>query len=393
MYTAEGTLASWLRKSGERVEAGQTVAEIETEKAMHELPAPASGVLHQIAAAGARLMQESLLGYILAEGEAPPDAARPEIANREASPEAKIPDRPAADAGVIKASPIAKRLAAQHGLELASLQGSGPGGRIVEADVLAAVEKQKSAAPAIAAKPPPATKPGLPAVRQRVALTGIRRAVGERLRRSVETTVPLTLTREVEADVLVAARAAAGAIAGAAIPYDAFFVKLLAAALRARPGLNSMIENGELVIFEEINVGVAVSLPDGLVAPVIRQADTLSLRQVATQIRELAERARANALHAEDLAGGTVTLTNLGGFGVDAFTPVLNPPQSCILGVGRIRPRPVARDGVVVLAPTCVLSLTFDHRVTDGAPAAQLLDGLARSMNDAAFLHQFTEAT
>jgi len=230
-------------------------------------------------------------------------------------------------------------------------------------------------------------------VRERVALTGIRRAVGERLRRSVETTVPLTLTREVEADKLVAARAAGGAALRAAMPYDAFFVKLLAAALRERRELNSMIESGELVIFEDINVSVAVSLGDGLVAPVIPHADTLSLRAVGTRISQLAERVRAKTLHAEDLAGGTVTLTNLGGVGVDAFTPVLNPPQSCILGVGRIRPRPVARGGVVVLAETCVLSLTFDHRVTDGSRAAQLLDDIAQSLNDEACLKRLAEAT
>lgn len=387
MYTSEGKLVNWLCASGSTVAAGQTIAEIETEKAVQELPCPADGVLHHVAAIGAVLKEEHLIGYVLAPGETPPSASTAGASSSAhgpgsasgSEPPATTPG-PAPDRGYIKASPIAKRLAAEHGLDLAAITGSGPGGRIVEADVRAAA--QKSAPPAAAEQPAAST----PTVRARLPLTPMRRAISQRLRHGLETAVALTLTRGVEADVLVAARHSANAGRDASIPFDAWFVKLLAAALQDHPDLNSTIEGDTLVQWADINIGVAVSLPAGLVVPVIHRADALPLLEVASRIRALAARAREGSLPASDLAGGTCTITNLGAAGIDGFTPVLNPPQSCILGIGRIRPRPVVRDGALVVAHTCVLSLTFDHRVTDGAPAAALLDAIARRMNDTAWL-------
>jgi pyruvate dehydrogenase E2 component (dihydrolipoamide acetyltransferase) len=191
----------------------------------------------------------------------------------------------------------------------------------------------------------------------------------------------------------VAARQAASGGRSAAVPFDAYFAKMFTVALRERPELNSTLENDELVIFAEINVGIAVSVPEGLIVPVVRQADTMSLWVMGEHIRELAARARAKGLSQSDLIGGTCTLSNLGAAGVDAFTPALNPPQSCILGVGRIRPRLVVRSGAPVVADTCVLSLTFDHRVTDGAPAAGVLETMARLMNDEKYLAQLADAS
>lgn len=385
MYTAEGTLVSWLAVSGAGVKAGQVIAEIETEKAVNELLAPTDGVLHQSATIGTRLKEEALIGYILAPGETPPgtEAGPQAPAATEATPPVIASDTtPPSD--FVKASPLAKKLAAEHAIDLTRLTGTGPGGRIVETDVVRAIEQKSAGAPTAAVD----TRP---AVKQRVPLTGMRRAISARLRQSVETAVSLTLTREVEADLLVAARQAVSATTPAPVQFDVFFASMLATALRARPEFNSSIEGEELVVYQDINVGIAVSLAEGLVVPVLRNVDQRPLRDLSAEFRNLAARAREGALRSDEQIGGTCTLTNLGAGGIDAFTPVLNPPQSCILGIGRIMPRAVARDGALVLAHTCVLSLTFDHRVADGAPAAELLGTIARLMNDSAYLDSLTK--
>ena len=163
-------------------------------------------------------------------------------------------------------------------------------------------------------------------------------------------------------------------------------MKVLAQALREHPGLNVVVDGDALIQIADVNIGFAVALPEGLVVPVISKADTLSLAGIAEEMRRLTERAKSGKLLAEEVSGGTSTITNLGAYGIDAFTPLLNPPQSSILGIGKITRRPVERSGVLAIARTCWLSLTFDHRVTDGVPAAQMLDAVARMMNDAGFL-------
>ncbi len=344
MYTAEGNLGRWLVPAGSTVEAGDLIVEVVTEKATYEVESPGSGILQPVAVEGENLTVEGLIGWILAEGEAVPET---EGAKR------SEPER-------IKASPIARRLAAEKGIDLSSLTGSGPGGRIVEADVLAAA--------------PAAPRETVWKVRERIPLAGARKTIGERLRRSVDTAVSLTLTREVRVDTLVAARK------NLAIRWDALFVEILAGSLRERPELNAVIEGDEILLLDEVHVGFAVSLPGGLVVPVVRNAGSRPLAEIAAEIIELAERARAGSLRPRDVLGGTATVTNLGAHGVDAFTPVLNPPQSAILGIGRIAQRPIVADGQITVGWTCVLSLTFDHRVTDGAPAADLLAAVARRM-------------
>ncbi|MGH2460223.1 MAG: dihydrolipoamide acetyltransferase family protein [Chloroflexota bacterium] len=385
MFTAEGTLSAWLRTQGARVEAGEPVAEVTTEKTAQELVAPVAGIIHQVATVGASLPIQGLIGYILAEGERPPMTlanapATPAVSS--AAPPPSTAPRPG-PAGEIRASPIARRLAAEHRIDLSQVVGSGPDGRIVEADVLVAVARRGAAdGPA----PSPAPSVAQRRIRERIPLTGVRRTIAERLRSSLATGAPVTLTREVDAEALVAARGQLGERLGAPIPYDALFVKLLATALRERPALNATIENDEIIVLDDIHVGFAVALPSGLIVPVVRDADRRSLAEIAATVRDLSGQARASHLTADDVSGGTVTITNLGASGVDGFTPIINPPQSAILGVGRILARPVVRDGGLVVGQTCVLSLTFDHRVVDGVPAAQLLDGVAKLMNDREFL-------
>ena len=416
MYTAEGVLARWLVEAGAPVEAGELVAEITTEKASYDLEAPASGVLHQVAKVGDPLAIEGLIGYVLDEGEAPP--VEEPVVTVEATwrVPARGDDEPVPVRGLpapaatptegyarAKASPAARRLAAERGVDLGNVVGSGPGGRIVEADVLAAAERMRVlgantrvsaeadkpvvgaviAGGGSAAAAPVTTVPWR--IQRRIPLTGIRGAVARRLRESLATAVPLTLTREVRADALVAVRERLRAQHGAA-PWDAFFVKLFADALREYPALNAVVAGDEILVLDEVHVGFAVPVNDGLVVPVVRDADRRPLAEVIAAVRELGERARAGKLSPPDLLGGTATVSNLGAHGVDAFTPVLNPPQSAILGVGRIAARAVVEEGGLIAAPTCVLSLTFDHRVADGAPAAELLAAVAARMADAGYL-------
>jgi pyruvate dehydrogenase E2 component (dihydrolipoamide acetyltransferase) len=276
-----------------------------------------------------------------------------------------------------KATPIAKRVAAQHAVNLAQVKGSGPGGRIVEADVLAVVAQRESS-PVV---PPQVTRPGII-----VPMAGLRRSLAERLRKTLATAASTTLTREADADALVSARQRLTEKFGSAPSYDALFVKLFATALREHPELNSVVENETIILLDEVNVGFAVAVPGGLVVPVVRKADTAPFAEINRSVDELSKRVHAKRLQPSDIEGGTATLSNLGGHGIDAFTPILNNAQSAILGIGRIIERPVVRNGSLGIGRTCILSLTFDHRVADGAPAAMLLDGVVRRMADKEFL-------
>jgi pyruvate dehydrogenase E2 component (dihydrolipoamide acetyltransferase) len=194
------------------------------------------------------------------------------------------------------------------------------------------------------------------------------------------------LTREVDAEILVAARARLSETSSSSLPFEAFFIKLLAAALRAHPELNATIEDDVILVFDDVHIGFAVPARDGLLVPVVRNADRQPLTSVAARVSDLRARAQAGQLRSGDLLGGTATVSNLGAHGIDAFTPILNPPQSVILGLGRIAQRPIVRDGQLAVGHTCVLSLTFDHRVADGAPAAQLLNVIATRMLDDRYL-------
>jgi pyruvate dehydrogenase E2 component (dihydrolipoamide acetyltransferase) len=223
-----------------------------------------------------------------------------------------------------------------------------------------------------------------PVSARRIPLSRMRRGIAERLRRTVDVAVSLTLTREVRAEALVARKVAASERAGQPVPYDAFFVKMLALALKKLPQLNATIEGSELLVFSEVNVGFAVAVEEGLLVPVIRGADSMTLAETATAVSELTRKAREGILMPGDTVGGTATITNLGAYGVDEFTPVLNSPQSVILGIGRIQSRPVVEGAAVLAGTTVVLSLTFDHRVADGATAAGLLDLVAQMISDPA---------
>jgi pyruvate dehydrogenase E2 component (dihydrolipoamide acetyltransferase) len=382
MYTEEGVLTAWLCPAGARVAMGDPVAEITTEKATFEIPAPEEGILHPVAPVGTSLRVEALMGYILLNGEAAPagaadDASVPQT-NAPPVETSSVPKSDAPASGPLRASPLAKKLAAQHGINLQQAKGTGPGGRIVEADILALVSK-----PSATDQAPAADK----AASERVPLAGLRRSLADRLRATLSTAASTTLTREVRADVLVAARRALSEKLDQAPSYDSLFIKLFAAALREQPELNATIENDSIVRFKEINVGFAVAAPSGLIVPVIRNTDSVSFREIVSAVKDLTDRALTSRLQPAHLEGGTATISNLGVHGIDAFTPILNGAQAAILGIGRIAERPVVRNGQLAAGHACVLSLTFDHRIADGAPAALLLDAVARRMNDESFFN------
>ena len=380
MYTEEGVLTAWLRPAGARVTMGEPVAEITTEKATFEIPAPEEGTLHPVAAIGTTLKVEVLMGYILGQDETAPagTVVSPALATetRALSDISSNTSKSSSAPGPLRASPIAKRMAAENKIDLRQIAGSGPGGRIVEADIQMAVAKRSSTGQASFATQD---------IAERLPMAGLRRSLAERLRTSLATAASTTLTREVSADVLVEARQKLAAKFGQAPSYDILFIKLFAEALRERPELNAALENETIVRFRKINIGFAVAVRNGLIVPVVRNADSASFADIAKTVRDLTDRVLAGRLHPADLEGGTATISNLGHFGIDAFTPILNGVQSAILGIGRIAPRPVVHNNELAIGHTCVLSLTFDHRVTDGAPAALLLDAVVRRMNDPRF--------
>jgi pyruvate dehydrogenase E2 component (dihydrolipoamide acetyltransferase) len=373
MYTAEGTLVSWLQDPGAAVREGEPVLEIETDKATQEVVAPASGFLHRVLEVGARLQEQMVIGYVLAEGEVPP--SKEPVAARPDAPDRLTTTARTASGDFIKASPSARRLAQEHGISLQNVTPTGPGGRIVESDVLSLVRKPSQGAKTGASAPAYSWR-----VRERIPLGGMRKIIGQRLKQSQNASVSLTITREAPAANLVAARSKARKAGANSIPIDAFFVKWLALALRERPELNAIIDDNEVLLLDEVNIGFAVALPNGLSVPVIRDADRLEIAEIAERMRQLADVARKGELKSGDIEGGTSTISNLGIHGVDSFTPVLNPPQSTILGIGRLLDRPFVNEGKLEISPTVWLSLTFDHRVADGAVAARLLDAVVKHL-------------
>jgi pyruvate dehydrogenase E2 component (dihydrolipoamide acetyltransferase) len=261
---------------------------------------------------------------------------------------ADVPDQ-------VRVSPVARKIAAEASLDLAGVPGSGPRGMVMRKDIERAL-----------AGPEPAAREPLP-------LTGLRGIIAERLSAGWRERPQVTLTTEADATNLVSARQQMLAETGLKIAYDAFLVKCVARALAEHPALNARLGPSGIELLPEINVGVAVDTERGLLAPVVRDAPKLTLRQVQDQLQALADRARAGRSLPDDLSGGTFTLTNLGMYEIDAFTPIINPPECAILGVGRILARPVGMNGQIVLRDMLALSLSFDHRLVDGGPAARFL--------------------
>ena len=417
MTMEEGAVTEWLVEEGAEVEKGQEVLEFETDKINARVEAPAAGILGGIAAGPGDLVKvQGLLAWILEPGETPPaedpnppaaaaasaapPAAPPPPAPAPEAPAPAPPPAPAAPAptpvaaqpvavapvaaapsagGRIKASPLAKRVARELGIDLARVVGSGPGGRIIEKDVSAAAAAPAAAPMPVAAAPPLAPAPAVPdmAAGQVIPLDGVRRVIAERMQQSLQGSAQVTLVAEADArrfhELRTELASRHESALGFRISYNDLLIRICAHALREHPRANSSLEGDAIRLHDVVNVGLAIEAGGDLVVANVKHADRKSLVEIATDLRGLVDRAQANKLDLDDITGGTFTISNLGVYGIDAFTPVLNPPESAILGVGALREKAVARDGEVAAELSMTLSLTFDHRIIDGAPAARFL--------------------
>ncbi|MDR7523763.1 MAG: dihydrolipoamide acetyltransferase family protein [Armatimonadota bacterium] len=363
-----GKVLRWLRREGDSVRQGEPLLEIETDKATVELEAPASGILSAISAAeGETVPVGRTIAHILGPGEvqaAPPAAPSP--------PPAPAPVGPAR----VAASPKARRLARERGVDLTGLVGSGPGGAVLASDVPEA---------AVVGATPGQPVAGLPAAAGPEVGT-VWRLMAERTLTSWTTAPHFFLLRDVDATRLIAWREHYQKRAGAEVTYTDLLVRLVATALGAHPHLNARWNAGRIVFHEGIHIGVAVATEGGLVVPVIHDAGRLSLGEIVRRRADLVERARAGRLRPDDIQGGTFTISNLGMYGVDAFTAIINPPQASILAVGRIAGRVVPVDGQPAVRPMMLLCLSCDHRVVDGARGAQFLGALVDLIEEPASL-------
>jgi pyruvate dehydrogenase E2 component (dihydrolipoamide acetyltransferase) len=393
----EGMISKWLKQEGDSVAQGEPLFEIETDKVVNEIEAPAAGVLLRIAVPeNVSTPIQAVIAVIGAPGEdagvetaatAASSAATP-AASPASAPQAET-SAPSGNGARIFVSPRARKMAEERGLSLATMRGSGPGGRIMEKDVTAALAAL-AARPAPVAAPPatvtaPTPRPAPVPVAQpaptsgftTVRMTGMRRVIADRMSASQRETAHVTLTAEVDMGEAARMRGQISAewekASKLKLTYTDIIVKAVAKALREYPRINSTLADGEIHERMDVNVGVAVAMGEGLIVPVIRNADKLPLAGISESLRALVERARTGSATSEDLSGGTFTVTNMGMMDVDVFTPIINLPECAILGVGRIADRAVVRDGAIVIRPTMWLSLTFDHRIIDGAPAAQFL--------------------
>ena len=364
MVMSEGTVARWAKTAGDAVSQGELIAEIETEKINYELEATGSGLFHPVVAEGAVVPVDALLGYLLADGEAVPEAkpkSSPAQAPRRAPRRRAAPGR--ADGAGVRSTPGARRLAAKLGVDISGLTPTGPGGRVVEADVRAFEAQQEASAPTL--------PPGLPEPSETTPLAGMRKSIADHMKGSLAGTAQLSFFLELDVTDAQALRKEASSSGGATIGMAHVVMKACAGALGRNPQLNTVLSGGAILRFDGIDMGVAVSLQEGLIVPVVRGVESKSIQALADETADLADKARQGALSPDEVAGGTFTISVLGS--VDGFTPILNAGQSAILGVGRSVEKPVVRKGEVVVREMMTVSLTVDHQVIDGAVAASFL--------------------
>jgi pyruvate dehydrogenase E2 component (dihydrolipoamide acetyltransferase) len=367
-----GTIVKWLKSEGEPVEKGEPLYELDTDKVTQEVEAEATGVLLKIAVSEGEVEVGRTIGFIGAKDESVPEVAAEVKAEAPAAAEPVAEAAPAAVApvsgttvnGRIKASPLARRIAREKGVDLAQLSGTGPDGRIVAEDV-----ERAQAGPATA----PAAAAPVSAEIERRPLTSIRKTIARRLTQAwtvpaFQLTVDVDMTR---ADLLVQAQRELNP--GVRITVTDLLTKLCGQALMRHRDMNVQFADDELLVFPTADVGIAVAAPQGLVVPVVRGAERLSLVEIAGVRGDLVARAREGKLRTEDLDGGTFTISNLGMFGVDQFIAVLNPPQASILAVGQTREQVVPRDGELLVLSLMTMTLTCDHRAVDGATGAAFL--------------------
>ena len=419
MSQETATIVEWLAAEGDAIQQGQPLLEVETDKVTMEIEAPASGVLAQISArSGDVVPVTEVIATILAPGErAPAAAAAPAQPTAPGSPSL-------AETAAGRATPLAQRLAVELQVDLAHVAGSGPGSRITKADVEAAARHaapgagpRPRATPAarrmaheaeidlasvagsgprgrvqaadvrsVAANAPVPAPEAADETAPLLPFSGMRATIARRMTESYQQAPHIHLTRSVDVLEAEAARRRWAAQGDQSISLTVLLARACAWALRRHPAVNATVEAGGVRLWPEINIGVAVALPEGLIVPVLRRADIRPLADLAQELAALAEQARAGGLRPDQVSGGTLTLTNLGMFGVEAFDPILNPPQAAILGAGAVVESVVPRDGQIVIRPLLQLTLAADHRALDGAAAAQFLHDICRAIEDPAVM-------
>jgi pyruvate dehydrogenase E2 component (dihydrolipoamide acetyltransferase) len=388
----EGKFLSWLKQEGDSVKEGEPLFTLESDKAAQEVESTDGGILFlppDGPKPGETVKVGQVLGYLLAEGEAPPSGADAPTAGGNPAPEAPSaadsarsrtaavppPEKDTAGAGPspaggtgVPASPRARRAARQHGVDLATLRPTGRGGRIRERDVLSASTASSERDASMTEFP----------------LTPMRRTIARRMLESLNQTAPVTLTCRCDATEIVALRTQLKSADAEIVPsVTDILVKITGGTLLAHPLLTARWDEHRLLVPKEVHIGVAVDTEAGLLVPVLRDVCTSSLTALAAQSRRLFEAARAGRLGAADMQGGCFTITNLGSFGIEGFTPIINHPETAILGIGAILREPVAlEDGTFTSRLQMTLSLTFDHRILDGAPAARFLQTLRRRLEE-----------
>ena len=415
-FMTEGTVVRLARSQGDEVNQGEVIAEIETEKLNYDLESVAGGWFHPVVNEGATVAVDGLIGYVLAEGEEAPapetPTAPPARAAAASRGQARQPAPARRSGDAVRSTPGARRLASSLGVDISQVSPTGPGGRVVDADVRAFAEAQaakpdvvpstpgarrlaatldidisqvsptgprqrvierdvQAFADQAAAAAAPQMPPGLPEPSRSEPLRGMRRSIARHMSDSLRNSAQLSYFLELDVTEAQRLRRDASQDADTTITMAHVLIKACAESLRRVPAMNSVLANDTVHYFDQVNMGVAVALDDGLIVPVIRDVGSMSVGDISAATSELASRARANSLSPDDVVGGTFTISVLGS--VDGFTPILNPPQSAILGVGRSVQKPVVVRGEVVVREMMTLSLTADHQVIDGAVAASFM--------------------
>lgn len=398
---AEGTLIRWVKQVGEEIKKGEVLAEIETDKATVEVESPASGVvLQHIVEQGTVVPVNAPIAVVGAAGEVVGQIVASPIVNEKQMPASSETSPDAArhetmrlsddetirrsDNAAIKASPLAKKIARDHNLNLASVQGTGPGGRIVRKDVEAVISGRSSviseqpSAPLITYPLPTSTEDKV------VPTTKLRQAIGRRLVESKQTVPHFYVTHEYKMDALMEMRKQANAFLpdNEKLSVNDFIVKAVALALRQFPNLNATIKGSEIIQFGHVNVGVAVTVPGGLMTVVVKDADAKPLRQISGEIKAMAARAREGKVKPEDVDGSTFSTSNLGMYNVEEFTAIINPPEVAILAIGSAKEVPAVENGQIKVGWRMKATLSVDHRVSDGSEAAQFMQKLAEFLEN-----------
>lgn len=383
----EATIGEWLKQPGEAVALDEPIASLETDKVAVEVPSPVAGVMgQQLAAVGDTVN----VGATIATVEAGGAAAVPAPAKAEAA--APAPAATAAPSGesvdtVTTMSPAVRRLVLEHGVDPTKIQGTGKDGRLTKEDVLAAASAAPAAVPTPAAAPAAPAASGAPGRQEeRVKMTRMRQTIAKRLKAAQDTAAMLTTFNDVDMSAVMATRdkyrESFEKKHGVRLGFMSFFTKAVALAAHDIPAVNARIEGDEIVYHNYLDVSVAVSAPNGLVVPVVRNADSMSFADIEKAIADLGKRAKEGTLTMDDMTGGTFTISNGGVFGGLMSTPIINPPQSAVLGLHRIEDRPVVRNGEIVIRPMMYLAMSYDHRLVDGREAVTFLKTIKEAIED-----------